>query len=235
MKARRRKARRILFVEDEAGLVLTVGDRLRAEGYELDAAADGDTGLRKATEGGYDLILLDVMLPGRSGFDVCRDLRRQGISTPVLMLTARGELVDKVLGLKLGADDYLTKPFEPAELLARIEAILRRSDGDGRAGQELFAFGEVRVDFGRLEVYRKGRPVDVSAKEFELLAYLVRRRGHAVSRRELLDEVWGYDSQVSRRTVDVHVFSLRKKLEPNPRRPSYIRTVHGTGYRFLDV
>lgn len=225
--------RKILFVEDERGLVVTVGDRLRSEGYVVETATDGEEGLRRAAKGTYDLILLDLMLPKKSGFDVCRDLRQQGVKTPIVMLTARGEVIDKVLGLKLGADDYLTKPFEPAELLARIEAVLRRS-GDDEKTDGIYRFGDVRVDFGKAEVDRGGGAVAISAKEFELLSFLMQRRGEAVSRHELLDKVWGYDSEVSTRTVDVHIFSLRKKLEVNPRRPSYIRTVHGKGYKFQD-
>ena len=179
------------------------------------------------------------MLPGRSGFDVCRDLRRQGVEVPVLMLTARTQIVDRVVGLKLGADDYLTKPFDMMELVARVEALLRRArapaggGGPGGAGAGgTYAFGDVRVDFRRAEVFRDGRPVDLSAMEFKLLAYFIEQRGALLSRDELLDKVWGYEATPQTRTVDVHVAALRQKLEPVPSHPRYITTVHGLGYRF---
>jgi two-component system alkaline phosphatase synthesis response regulator PhoP len=222
-------SRRILVVEDEAALRLALSDRLRSEGYEVEVAGDGDQGWERAREG-FDLILLDVMLPGRSGFDLCRDLRREGIDTPVLMLTARGEVLDRVLGLKLGADDYLVKPFETAELLARIEALLRRAQPDTEAGT--FAFGDVRVDFRRVEVTKGGEPVELSALEFRLLRYFVEHRGEVLSRDRLLDEVWGYSADVFSRTVDQHVATLRRKIEADPRRPRHVVTVHGLGYRF---
>jgi two-component system alkaline phosphatase synthesis response regulator PhoP len=223
-------SRRILVVEDEAALRLALSDRLRSEGYEVEVAGDGDQGWERARAGGFDLILLDVMLPGRSGFDLCRDLRREGIDTPVLMLTARGEVLDRVLGLKLGADDYLVKPFETAELLARIEALLRRAQPDTEAGT--FAFGDVRVDFRRVEVTKGGEPVELSALEFRLLRYFVEHRGEVLSRDRLLDEVWGYSADVFSRTVDQHVATLRRKIEADPRRPRHVVTVHGLGYRF---
>ena len=222
--------RRILVIEDEAALRLALSDRLRSEGYEVETAADGEQGWERARQGGFDLILLDVMLPGRSGFDLCRDLRREGVATPILMLTARGEVLDRVLGLKLGADDYLVKPFETAELLARIEALLRRAQPDTEGGA--FAFGDVRVDFKRVEVTRAGEPVELSALEFRLLRYFVEHRGEVLSRDRLLDEVWGYSAEVYSRTVDQHVATLRRKIESDPRRPRHVVTVHGLGYRF---
>ena len=222
--------RRILVIEDEAALRLALSDRLRSEGYEVETAADGEQGWDRARQGGFDLILLDVMLPGRSGFDLCRDLRREGVATPILMLTARGEVLDRVLGLKLGADDYLVKPFETAELLARIEALLRRAQPDTEGGA--FAFGEVRVDFKRVEVTKSGEPVELSALEFRLLRYFVEHRGEVLSRDRLLDEVWGYSAEVYSRTVDQHVATLRRKIESDPRRPRHVVTVHGLGYRF---
>ena len=222
--------RRVLVIEDEAALRLALSDRLRSEGYEVETAADGDQGWDRARQGGFDLILLDVMLPGRSGFDLCRDLRREGVATPILMLTARGEVLDRVLGLKLGADDYLVKPFETAELLARIEALLRRAQPDTEAGT--FAFGDVRVDFKRVEVTRAGEPVELSALEFRLLRHFVEHRGEVLSRDRLLDEVWGYSAEVYSRTVDQHVATLRRKIESDPRRPRHVVTVHGLGYRF---
>jgi two-component system alkaline phosphatase synthesis response regulator PhoP len=222
--------RRILLVEDEPGLVMTLGDRLRSEGHHVESAGDGQTGLEMAGGGGYDLIVLDVMLPRKSGMDVCRDLRQRGISTPILMLTARGQTVDKVVGLKIGADDYLTKPFEMLELLARVEALLRRAPGMGAAG-DVYQLGEIRLDVRRTEVTRNGKPVTLAAKEFQLLRYLAEHRGTTVSRETLLSEVWGYGAVTSSRTVDVHVAWLRQKLEEDPRQPKWILTVHGMGYR----
>ena len=226
---------RILLVEDEEGLVITLTDRLQSEGFDVESARDGDAGYAKAVNESYDLIILDVMLPKKNGYDVCRDLRGNGIATPVLMLTAKGETIDKVLGLKLGADDYLTKPFEVIELLARIEALLRRSPvaANGRS-VHAFRFGEVMVDFKRAEVTREDAPVDLSAMEFKLLQHLIENRGVVHSRDQLLDAVWGYDATPSTRTVDVHIAWLRQKLEANPKHPSFIQTVHGMGYKFVE-
>ena len=222
-------SRRVLVVEDEEALRLGLSDRLRSEGYEVATAADGEAGFERARSEPFDLLILDVMLPGRSGFDVCRDLRREGVAAPILMLTARGEVIDRVVGLKLGADDYLVKPFETMELLARVEALLRRARPDTEGGT--FAFGEVRIDFRRMEVTRALEPVELSALEFRLLRFLVEHRGEVLSRERLLDEVWGYDAEVYSRTVDQHVATLRKKLEPSPRRPRHLLTVHGAGYK----
>jgi two-component system alkaline phosphatase synthesis response regulator PhoP len=199
------------------------------------SAADGDAALKIATAEKFDLIVLDVMLPKKNGYDVCRDLRQQGNSTPILMLTAKGETIDKVLGLKLGADDYLTKPFEVIELLARIEALMRRSPAtvNGRADTS-FEFGDVSIDFKRAEVLRAAAPLDLSAMEFKLLQFLIENRGTVHSRDALLDAVWGYDAMPTTRTVDVHIAWLRQKLEPNPKHPQYIQTVHGLGYKFID-
>lgn len=226
---------KILLVEDEAGLVLTLSDRLRSEGFDVASATDGENGYELAAKENFDLLILDVMLPKKNGYDICRDLRQAGITTPVLMLTAKGETIDKVLGLKLGADDYLTKPFEMMELLARVEALLRRSPSrhPNGNGPGTYKFGEVTVDLKRAEVSKKGDPVDLSAMEFKLLQFLIENRGHVHSRDHLLDEVWGYDAMPSTRTVDVHVAWLRQKLEDNPRHPSFIQTVHGMGYKFV--
>ena len=221
--------RRILLIEDEPGLVMTLTDRLRSEGHHVESAADGVTGLEMACNAAFDLIILDLMLPRKNGMDVCRDLRQRGVSTPILMLTARGQTTDKVVGLKLGADDYLTKPFEMAELLARIEALLRRAPL--AAAGEVYQFGHIRLDLRRTEVTRHGKPVTLSAKEFQLLRYLAEHRGTTVSREKLLSEVWGYGGVTSSRTVDVHVAWLRQKLEEDPRQPQWILTVHGMGYR----
>lgn len=224
-------SKRILLIEDEPGLVLTLSDRLSKEGFAVEAARDGESGLQRATTESFELIILDIMLPRKNGFDVCRDLRQQGIQTPVIMLTARGQVVDKVVGLKLGADDYLTKPFEMIELLARIEALLRRAPV--AASAEVYQFGPVRVDFRKAEVMRDGQPVELSAREFQLLRYFIEHRESAITRDELLNEVWGYHAMPTTRTVDVHIAWLRQKLEPNPRHPQFILTVHGLGYKFI--
>jgi two-component system, OmpR family, alkaline phosphatase synthesis response regulator PhoP len=224
---------RMLLVEDEPALVLTLSDRLRSEGYEVEAAADGDEGYRLASSGRFDLVLLDVGLPRRGGFDVLRDLRQHRVDTPVLMLTARGQVVDRVLGLKLGADDYLAKPFDMMELLARIEAVLRRRSGPSPASGAAYSFADVRVDFRSAEVTRGGEPVFLSSLEFKLLRYFIEHRGALVSRRELLEHVWGYPAVLQTRTVDVHVASLRHKLERHPAKPEHIVTVHRMGYRFV--
>jgi two-component system alkaline phosphatase synthesis response regulator PhoP len=229
-------SKRILFVEDEPGLVMTLTDRLRNEGYTVETAYDGETGLARASSERFDALILDVMLPRKSGFDVCRDLRQRGVLTPLIMLTARGQVVDKVVGLKLGADDYLTKPFEMSELLARLEALLRRAlpaPDPSPHPPEAYQFGPVRVDFRRAEVEHAGKAVELSALEFRLLRYFIEHRGATLSRDELLNEVWGYNALVSTRTVDVHVAWLRQKVEANPRHPRFILTVHGLGYKFV--
>lgn len=221
----------ILLVEDEAALRSALEVRLRAEGYVLDAAADGDEAVRKAMGLPFDLIILDVMLPYRSGFDVCRDVRQQGLATPILMLTVRDQLVDKVVGLNLGADDYMTKPFESAELIARIQALLRRVPA--RVGQRFYQFGNLQVNVPRGEVTRDGKPVILTRREFQLLCYLMERAGIAVLRSELLRSIWGYDTNAFTRTVDTHVGSLRRKLEEDPVEPKLIVTVPNVGYKFV--
>jgi two-component system alkaline phosphatase synthesis response regulator PhoP len=224
--------RKILLVEDEPGLVMTLTDRLEAEGYAVASASDGDAGLARASSEDFDLLILDVMLPRKSGLDVCRKLRQNGNNVPVLMLTARGQVVDKVVGLQLGADDYLTKPFDMMELLARIEALLRRTRVEPVAAGTAYQFGDIRVDFRRAEVTREGKPVSLTAREFQLLNYLIEHRGATLSRDELLIEVWGYDAVPSTRTVDVHMAWLRQKIEENPAHPQFIQTVRGLGYKF---
>ena len=224
---------RLLLVEDEPGLQLALSDRLIAEGYRVETAGDGHIAIERATAEPFDVIILDVMLPGRDGFDVAKTVRQQGVQTPILMLTARGQVVDRVVGLKLGADDYLTKPFETIELLARIEALLRRAPTIGGSSVERYQFGAVLVDARKAEVSRDGVLVELSAKEFHLLRYFIEHRGATISREELLQEVWGYHATPSTRTVDVHVAWLRQKLEPNTRVPQYILTVHGLGYKFV--
>jgi len=224
---------KVLLVEDEAGLILTLTDRLRSENFDVTSATDGEQGLSFALNESFDLIILDVMLPKKNGLDVCRDLRQKNITTPILMLTAKGETIDKVLGLKLGADDYLTKPFEVMELLARIEALLRRSPQTMNNSPDAFRFGDVSIDFRRAEVVKNNQPIELSAIEFKLLQFLIEHRGMVHSRDKLLDEVWGYDAMPATRTVDVHVAWLRQKLETNPKHPQFIQTVHGLGYKFV--
>ena len=224
-------SRRVLLVEDEASLALALTDRLEAEGYLVTSVGDGDTGLATASSGAFDLVILDGMLPGRDGYDVCRTLRKRGVTTPILMLSARAQIVDRVVGLQLGADDYLTKPFDVSELLARMEALIRRA---APAGLHTYTFGDVTVNARAAEVTKGGAVVRLTAREFQLLTYLIEHRGATLSRDELLDAVWGYDSSVVTRTVDVHVGVLRQKLEDHPRKPRYILTVHGLGYKFTD-
>ncbi|MBK8301920.1 MAG: response regulator transcription factor [Pyrinomonadaceae bacterium] len=225
---------KILLVEDEKGLIITLTDRLASEGFDVVSAVDGKEGYDLASSESFDLIILDVMLPKKNGYDVCRDLRQKGVSTPILMLTAKGETIDKVLGLKLGADDYLTKPFEVIELLARVEALLRRSPGKAdTAVNGAFRFGDIGIDFKKAEVTRNNTPVDLSAMEFRLLQFFIENRGTVHSRDDLLDAVWGYDAMPTTRTVDVHIAWLRQKLEENPRHPQFIQTVHGMGYKFV--
>ncbi len=223
---------RILLVEDEPGLVVTLSDLLAGEGYVVETASDGTVGLKRAGAEPFDLVILDVMLPGMNGFDVCRELRQQGKDVAILMLTAKSQLTDRVVGLKLGADDYVTKPFEPPELLARIEALLRRVKKEKLAPVARFQFGNVEIDFEKGLVRRGNLPVSLAGKEMELLRYLIDHRGKVVARDELLEAVWQYQPGVSSRTIDVHVAWLRQKLEENPGSPRHIHTVRGVGYRF---
>ena len=223
---------RILLVEDEPGLQLTVSDLLATEGHHVETASDGELGLRRAAGEDFDLVILDVMLPKKTGFDVCRELRQKGIDTAILMLTARTQVLDRVAGLKLGADDYLAKPFDPAELLARVEALLRRIQKDNRIPVKTFQFGDIQVDFERAELLKRGQQVSIAGKELQLLRYLIHHRGRAVPREELLQNVWEYSSDIASRTIDVHVAWLRQKLEDNPQNPKHIHTIRGKGYRF---
>jgi len=222
---------RVLLVEDNQGLRLTLSDRLGSEGYQVQTASTGEEGLTRAAADAFDLVILDVMLPHRNGFEVCREMRERGVQTPVLMLTACRQVADRVKGLKLGADDYLTKPFEMAELSARVEARVRSRTG--RAPGDLCRFGTVEVDLRGTQVRRDGVPIALSSKEFRLLRYFLSRRGVTIGRHEILDEVWGRDAMPTARTVDVHVAWLRRKLEPHPSRPRFILTVHGHGYKFV--
>ena len=224
---------KILIVEDEPEMVLGLKDNFEFEGYEVVTAPDGAAGLEKARREKPDLVILDIMLPKLSGLEVCRTLRSEGVSVPILMLTARGQETDKVAGLELGADDYVTKPFSIKELLARVKAILRRVEG-GPKRLARYAFSDVELDF---EVYRarKGdKPLELSPREFELLRYLIERKGETVTRDQLLEDVWGYESYPSTRTVDTHIAKLRAKIGDSGSEPRWILTIHGMGYKFID-
>ncbi len=220
---------RILVVEDEPGIALALEDDLKIQGYEVEVVGDGDSAAHRAREQAFDLILLDVMLPRKDGFEVCRELRRAHIATPIILLTARTHEAEKVLGLEMGADDYVTKPYSPRELRARIKTILRRATGEL---PEVYRFGEVEVDFTRRELRRAGEVVETSPLEFKLLATFVRRRGRVLSRQQLLDEAWGPDTFVTERAVDNQITSLRKKIEPSGPQPRYLLSIRGIGYRF---
>lgn len=226
---------RILLIEDEEALLMTLTDRLRAEGYSVSIARNGDEGVTHGTRDVFDLIVLDVQLPRRNGFDVCRDIRQAGVATPILVLTARSQTVDKVVGLKIGADDYMTKPFDNMELLARIEALMRRAPIRPPEVENVQQFGDLRIDLRGTEVSREGKNVSLSAREFQLLRYLVEHRGKTVSRGELLKEVWGYNAATYTRTVDMHIASLRQKIEADPKQPQWVLTVPGLGYKFTNA
>ncbi len=207
---------------------MTVGDRLRNDGYVVEYASNGEEASEKAARLPFDLIILDIMLPRKDGFTVCRDIRESGLITPILMLTARGQTADKVKGLKIGADDYVTKPFDMQELMARVEALLRRAPNRPAAQAGAYQFGSVRIDLRGTD----GKPVNLSAREFQLLRYFIEHAGTTLSRDDLLKEVWGYSADTFTRTVDVHVASLRQKLENDPKQPRLILTVQGLGYKF---
>jgi len=227
-----RKIGRILIVEDEPNMVSGLRDNFEFEGYEVITAEDGVSGLDRALRESPDLVLLDVMMPRMSGLDVCKQLKAKRPSVPVIMLTARGQEVDKVVGLELGADDYVTKPFSIRELLARVRAVLRRAQALPKE-QEKYAFGDVEVNLRSCQVSKEGRHLDFSAKEFDLLKYFLCHSGETLSRDRLLEDVWGYDHFPTTRTVDAHIVRLRQKLEPRPEEPRFILTVHGTGYKFV--
>ena len=222
---------KILVVEDEEAILMLLEDDLTMEGYEVATARDGERGLSMAQEGVYDLVILDVMLPRKDGFEVCRQLRGSGAAVPILMLTAKSQEIDKVLGLELGADDYVTKPFSPRELIARVRAILRRGKAPPQR-IERYRFGDVVIDFKKFETTRNGRAIDLTAREYALLRFLIEHRDGAVSRSEILEEVWGGEVEVFPRTVDTHVANLRKKLEDDPSDPRHIVGVRSVGYRF---
>src|SRR3974390_3318163 len=223
---------KILIVEDEPNMVAGLRDNFEYEGFRVNTAMDGVEGLEKALQDSPDLVILDAMMPRMSGLDVCRQLKAKRPSIPIIMLTARGQEVDKVVGLELGADDYVTKPFSIRELLARVKAVLRRTSVVPK-DQDRRSFGEVEVDLRKCRGLRSGKAIDISSKEFELLKYFIVHSGETLSRDRLLEDVWGYDNYPSTRTVDTHLVRLRQKLEPNPDQPQYFLTVHGTGYRFV--
>ncbi|HTJ51317.1 MAG TPA: response regulator transcription factor [Cyclobacteriaceae bacterium] len=223
----------LLIIEDEPAMQLGLKDNLELEGYTVDLASDGETGLAKLKANSFDLVLLDVMLPKLSGFDVCKAARAHGISTPIILLTAKGEEIDKVLGLELGADDYITKPFSVRELLARVKAMLRRSQPTTQTADKFISIGRLQVDFSAFQTKEDGVDIKLSHKEFEILAYLYQNRNRVVSRYDLLEHVWGYDEQITTRTVDNFIVRLRQKVEPNPNQPKIIVTAHGAGYKMI--
>lgn len=222
---------KILIIEDEESILMPLEDNLRLEGYEVSCARDGLEGLSMAADRSFDLIVLDIMLPKMDGFEVCKRLRQDRLMTPILMLTAKSQEVDKVLGLELGADDYVTKPFSSRELLARIKAILRRVK-EPHQGIDFYRFDDIELDFIKYEARKKGRPVPLTALEFNLIHFLVQNRGRVVHRNEVLDSVWGKDIYIDARTVDKHISLLRKKFEDDPQDPKYILGVRGVGYKF---
>ena len=222
---------RILIVEDDVAIAVALEDDLRLEGYAVEVVHDGETASRRARDTAFDLILLDVMLPKKDGFEVCRELRRAGVSSAILLLTARTQETEKVLGLDLGADDYVTKPYSPKELRARIRALLRRGAPAAEQG-EVISFGECELDFARAELRRAGNPVAVTPLEFKLLSLFARRPGRVLTRRVLIDQAWGKETMITERVVDNQVANLRKKIEPAPTRPRFLKSVRGIGYRF---
>ncbi|MBN1791765.1 MAG: response regulator transcription factor [Bacteroidales bacterium] len=227
--------KKILIVEDELNMVQGLKDNLEFEGYEVDAAMEGSSGLQKVLQGKYDLILLDVMLPEVSGFDICKAARKAGVDTPVILLTAKGEEIDKVLGLELGADDYITKPFSLRELLARIKAILRRSSngGEGHSEPEFVSIGNIQVNFRNYLARDRDQEIKMSHKEFEVLHYLYQNAGKTIHRDDLMSSVWSIDYDITTRTVDNFILKLRQKIESDPNHPKIILTVHGVGYKLI--
>jgi two-component system alkaline phosphatase synthesis response regulator PhoP len=223
---------KVLIIEDEPAMVLGLRDNFEYEGYEVLVAHDGVEGLDRALRDKPNVILLDVMLPRKSGLDVCRELRSKGVETPIVMLTARGQEIDKVIGLEIGADDYVTKPFSIKELLARVRAALRRASRQ-IVDIKTYSFGSVALDFEKYQASKAGRAIELSAREFDILKYFIRHRGETLTREQLLDEVWGYDNYPITRTVDNHIAKLRQKVEDTPTEPQYIVTVHRSGYKFL--
>jgi two-component system alkaline phosphatase synthesis response regulator PhoP len=224
--------KKILIIEDEQDLIKGLKLNLSDEGFEVESAITGIEGLRKAIEETHDLIILDIMLPEMDGLEVCRKLRQKNIGIPIIMLTAKGEEIDKVVGLEIGADDYITKPFSIRELNARIKAQLRHAEKEVKAIPELYSFSDIEIDFVRYKVRRKGKELDLTSLELDILKYFIFHRGEVVSRNDLLDKIWGYESYPTTRTIDNHILKLRKKIEDDPSHPKYILSVYGGGYRF---
>ena len=225
---------KILIIEDAADLAKGLKINLEAEGYAVSWAATGKDGFRESLAEEPDLVILDVMLPEMDGFEVCREMRKKGLRAPVIMLTAKSEEVDKVVGLEVGADDYVTKPFSVRELLARIRAHLRRAKSAGPAVPRIYRFGKVEVDFGRFKLVKKGREIDLTSLEIAILKFLIAHRGDVVTREALLEKIWGYETFPTTRTIDNHILKLRKKIEDDPARPRHLLSIYGEGYRFLD-
>lgn len=225
--------KKILIIEDEEDLVKGLKLNLADEEYDVDWASSGSEGLRKALHETPDLIILDIMLPEKSGLEICRELRQKNIGIPIIMLTAKGEEIDKVVGLEIGADDYITKPFSVRELLARLKAHLRRADREANTLPRMYSFGDVEIDFAHFKARRKGKELDLTSIEMEILKYLIAHRGEVVTRDDLLDKIWGYDSYPTTRTIDNHILKLRKKIEEDPAHPQCILSVYGGGYRFV--
>jgi len=224
---------KILIVDDEPNMRLGLKDNLEFEGYEVDLAADGEEGLQKILDVNFDLVLLDVMMPKLSGFDVCKTIRKKGLNTPVILLTAKGQEIDKVLGLELGADDYVTKPFSLRELLARIKAVLRRGE-NLNPDETKIKIGNVDINFQNYTAFKDNEEIQLSHKEFEILNYLWKHRNQTVSREDLLEKIWGYEESPTTRTVDNFILKLRQKIESDPNHPRVIITVHGIGYKLID-
>lgn len=224
---------KILIIEDEEDLVKGLKLNLADEGYEVDWAYDGEDGLRKALEEAPDLIILDIMLPKMNGLDICRELRQKNMNIPILMLTAKGKEIDKVVGLEIGADDYMTKPFSIRELLARVKAHLRRKKRERETVPQLYGFGDVEIDFAHFKVRRAGKEFDLTSLEMEILKYFIAHKSEVVTRRVLLDKIWGYESYPTTRTIDNHILKLRKKIEDDPSHPEHILSIYGEGYRFM--
>jgi DNA-binding response OmpR family regulator len=225
--------KKILIIEDEADLIKGLKLNLSDEGFDVDWAVNGVEGLRKALIETPDLIILDIMLPEMDGLEVCRELRQKKTGIPIIMLTAKGEEIDKVVGLEIGADDYITKPFSVRELLARIKAQLRHAEREGKAVPKVYSFGDIEIDFALFKVRRKGKELDFTSLEMEILKYFIAHRGEVVARNDLLDKIWGYESYPTTRTIDNHILKLRKKIEDEPSHPKYILSVYGGGYRFI--
>lgn len=225
---------KILIIEDEEAIRSVLEDDFLLENYDVEVASDGIDGLEKATNPGINLIILDIMLPGLNGFEICKKLRNQGIKTPIIMLTAKGQEIDRIVGLEIGADDYLTKPFSPRELQARVRAILRRMEKEPeKTGDKLFNFDGLEVDFLRYECRKNGKELSLTTREYELLKYLLKNRGRVINRDEIMDEIWGKNVFVAPRTVDTHMSNLRKKIEKDPARPRLITSIRGVGYKFI--